>query len=73
MLKLALLLAAAGAAWARIRGKAGSQQSSLPELSLGHFVTIWLALLVALGTAIPALMLFGFGLWFSPWFRALWP
>jgi len=69
----AVCVAAVCAVWRLTRRKNVDEEQSLSPISVRHFATVWFALLLSTAVVIPALMLVGVGLWFSPWCRGGWP
>jgi hypothetical protein len=72
LLRLALVLAAAGAVWRLVRGSRSAASECLPALAPGRFAAAWLALFLTAATLIPAICVFAFTLWFSPLWTARW-
>ncbi|NQT14210.1 MAG: hypothetical protein HQ582_15755 [Planctomycetes bacterium] len=71
--QVAVLVAAVCAVWRLARRKNVDEEHCTSPISPRHFAAVWLGLLVSMAVVIPALVLFGFALWFSPWCRGEWP
>lgn len=68
-----VLVVAVQAAFIRWRRLAGSQPAGPPKLPAARFGAVWLAMLLTALIGIPAIAIFSFSVWFSPWYLVPWP
>lgn len=73
LLRLILLVAAAGAVWRLARQDPAALPPPPPALAPGRFAATWLVLFLTALTLLPAIGVFGFTLWFTPWCTGCWP
>jgi hypothetical protein len=73
LLRLAVLLLAVHTLLRLCRRKLHGHQVGIPRLSPWQFLTVWLGVISTAAVLIPSLIMLGFAVWFSPWYRVAWP
>jgi hypothetical protein len=64
----------AGYAWLKLIRRSVTPGMIAPRrLPAGRFCAVWMAMVLAVAIAIPAVAIFSFAVWFSPWYRLPWP